>query len=73
MNRTPVESSNIVSVGYDDRLMVLEVEFKNGSIYQYLGVTMDLFTGLMKAESKGSYFHSHIRDVHTYVRITDAD
>ncbi len=35
MDRTPVSSSNLASVGYDSESMVLEIEFLNGSVYQY--------------------------------------
>ena len=36
MDRTPVVSSNINSIGYDASSSVLEVEFRSG-LYQYFG------------------------------------
>jgi hypothetical protein len=33
--RTPVESSNIASVGYDKENQILEIEFHHGAVYQY--------------------------------------
>jgi len=62
VNRTPVRSSNIRSVGYDPETRILEVEFHTGGIYQYSGVPETIFQGLMRAVSKGSYFHDHIKD-----------
>ncbi|GEM_PF-5881279 len=34
MKRENVESSSIKSIGYDINQMILEVEFKNGSVYE---------------------------------------
>ena len=41
MNREPVESSNLVSVGYDGNMATLEIEFKGNSVYQYFDVSRD--------------------------------
>ena len=62
MNREPVQSSNLASVGYDISTSVLEVEFLNGSVYQYYGVPAQVHEGLMNAGSKGSYFYQNIRN-----------
>lgn len=60
MNRTPVSSSNIKSVGFDKG--TLQVEFSNGRIYNYTGPKVaEHHAALMKAESKGRYFTQHIR------------
>lgn len=61
MERTPVTSSNIVSVGYEAETLTLEIEFKNGSVYQYSGVPSDEFDSFMNAGSKGTYFHARIK------------
>jgi hypothetical protein len=62
MNRAAVRSSNIRSVGYDGQTLTLEVEFHNGTLYQYSGVPAAVHVGLLSAPSKGTYFHDHIRD-----------
>ena len=36
MKRVSVQSSNICSIGYDENQSILQVEFNNGSIYNYL-------------------------------------
>ena len=69
MQRTPVQSSNLASVGYDREKGILEVEFNNGRIYQYFGVPEAVYIGLMNAPSHGQFFHEHIRDVYPYQRI----
>ncbi len=61
MQRHPVESSNIRSVGYDLDEGLLEVEFHSGGVYQYSGVPQAIYQGCMRAVSKGSYFHDHIK------------
>lgn len=61
MKRTNVSSSNIASIGYDSDRRVLEIEFLNRSVYQYFSVPENLFNGLMRADSHGSYFDSYIK------------
>lgn len=60
MKRTAVESSNIASVGHEDN--TLEVEFNNGSVYQYTPVTKEAYKEMMNAESIGSWFYKNIRN-----------
>lgn len=61
MVRTAVTSSNLASVGYDPRGRVLEIEFLNGSIYQYFNVPADVYQSLMSAGSHGRYFDAYIK------------
>lgn len=61
MNRTPVSSSNLKTVGYDPETKQLEIEFLNGGIYLYSGVPESVYAGLMSASSHGSYFDAHIK------------
>jgi hypothetical protein len=69
MKRTPVESSMIASVGYDEASRILEIEFNNGRVYQYADVPPEEYQGLMEADSHGRYFLAHIRDVYDYWRV----
>ena len=61
MNRTPVSSSNLKSVGYDAASSTLEVEFLHGGIYEYSNVPESRYSGLMSAPSKGEYFDAYIK------------
>lgn len=70
MNRQHVQSSNIVSLGYDSQAAILEIEFNGGSVYRYYGVPASIYLGLMSAVSHGEYFHACVRDVYPYVRIS---
>lgn len=67
MNRTPVQSSNIHSVGFENG--VLEIQFHSGGLYQYFDVPSSIHAGLMAASSKGSYFVQHIRGHYRYARV----
>ncbi|GAB2517081.1 KTSC domain-containing protein [Paramicrobacterium agarici] len=69
MNRDPVQSSNISSVGYDDASQTLEIEFNKGGIYQYFDVPIAEYNELMRAESVGTYFSANIRTSYRYARL----
>lgn len=61
MNRIPVESTQIKSIGYDPEQQLLEVEFSNNVIWQYRNVPLNIWRELESAPSKGKYFHSQIK------------
>jgi hypothetical protein len=61
MERVPVQSSNLASVGYDSANMILEIEFHSGGIYQYFNLPLQIHEGLMNAGSKGTYFDQNIK------------
>lgn len=73
MQRLPVDSSDIVSIGYDVRERVLEIEFKEGRIYQYANVDSDIYEQFMRADSYGEYFYAHINKHYRYKRVTATD
>lgn len=58
--RIRVKSSNIHSVGYDKLHKVLQVEFLNGSIYQFYDVPENIYKNILKADSKGKYFNCNV-------------
>jgi hypothetical protein len=53
MTRIHVTSSNVESVGYDTGTQTLEVEFKNGYIYQYFDVPETIYQQMIQADSAG--------------------
>lgn len=61
IERQPVDSSNVRSVGHDPETNRLHVEFKNGSVYEYAGVPASEHQALKNAPSVGSYLHQHIK------------
>lgn len=69
MERSPVSSSNVESVGYEEDSETLEVEFKNGALYQYFDVPQRIFDGLISADSVGGYLAQNIKGVYRYSRV----
>ena len=69
MERTSVSSSNLNSVGYDEQSMTLEVEFKDGTLYQYFDVPTAVHQELLGAGSVGQYFAQNIRNSFRYSRL----
>lgn len=69
LERKPVRSSDLSSIGYDARRQILEIEFRSGGIYRFLEVPKDTFSGLMEAGSKGRYFAAHIRNHFRHERL----
>ncbi|MBZ4333309.1 KTSC domain-containing protein [Corallococcus interemptor] len=61
MNRIPVSSSNILSIGYDPASQTLEVEFNDSRLYEYLHVPASLHRSLMQAPSKGGFLDAFIK------------
>ena len=70
MNRTPVTSTNINSIGYDPQSAVLEVEFTSGDIYQYLDVPEHLYQRFFNASSHGQFLNDHIRYNYRYQKVS---
>jgi hypothetical protein len=69
MDRQLVSSSSIVSVGYDAASETLEIEFQNGSVYQYYNIGQSTFDEFMAAPSKGKFFAYQIRNAFPYSRV----
>lgn len=69
MNRQPVSSSNIASIGYDANSQTLEIEFLNGGVYQYFDVPQHVYEELMGPGSKGKYLAVNIKGYYRYSRV----
>src|SRR5207245_1566563 len=62
------KSSLLEAATYQQESAVLAVVFRSGSVYHYFGVPAATYQELLVAESKGSYFNSHIRNRFSYAR-----
>jgi hypothetical protein len=69
MNRLLVDSSDLHSVGYDSSTLTLEIEFNSGGIYQYYGVSKEVYERLLAAPSLGKFFPANIRNVYRCKKI----
>jgi hypothetical protein len=62
MDRLPVKSSMIYSIGYEVDTSTLEIEFvSDSSVYQYYDFPEYLYNEFMSSGSKGKYFHANIK------------
>lgn len=59
---TPVKSSNISEMGWNDG--VLHVRFSGGGLFSYSGITSQMYNDLLNAPSIGSHFSKHIKTKH---------
>jgi XTP/dITP diphosphohydrolase len=69
MKRTPVDSSDVVSIGYDSSERTLELEFHDNRIYRYSDVPQDIYDAFLRADSYGGYFNSYINGYYRYRKI----
>lgn len=58
----PVDSTSISAIGYDHKTGTLRINFLTGSTYEYYGVPLEFYEGLMSASSKGKYFNLNIKN-----------
>jgi hypothetical protein len=61
LERLPVKSRILRSVGYDDSKKILEIEFHTGLVYQYSGVPPKVYADLMHSVEIGKYFSEKVR------------
>jgi hypothetical protein len=69
MIRQPIASTNVLSVGYDEPSQTLEVEFSNGTVYQYYNVGQSVFDSFMQAPSKGQFLNLNIKNAFAFSRV----
>ncbi len=64
-----VSSSNVSAVGYDADSQTVYVQFLDGSLYAYKGVTEHEFENLRTASSVGSYLNRNYKNIYPYERV----
>lgn len=69
MERVPVGSTSLASVGYDIDTGILEIEFLNGRVYEYHQVPEYAHQELMSAGSHGIYFNANIKNAYSCTRV----
>mgnify|MGYP002513643435 FL=1 len=65
---TPVESSNIISVGYDETTSSMYVNYPSGT-YKYDGVDKSVYESLLTSTSKGRFMNENIKGQYNYSRV----
>jgi hypothetical protein len=61
LQRQPVSSSRIISIGYDETAQVLEIQFRDAGIYQYIGVPNRIYQDFVVVVSKGRFYDGVIK------------
>jgi hypothetical protein len=69
MERKRVNSSRIRAVGYDPKSQTLEVEFSDGRLLQYRGVSSEVHRQFMAAPSPTSFFEDKIDESFSSSRV----
>lgn len=64
MDWTPLASSNLSAMRYDEETRLLQIRFHSGRTYDYKDVPADVADGLKQADSAGKYFNSSIKGVY---------
>jgi hypothetical protein len=62
LERQPVKSRILRSLGYDESTKILEIEFQTGLLYQYAGVPIKVYRELIRSEEIGKYFTDKVRN-----------
>ena len=65
---TPVKSSNIISVGYDETTSSLYVNYPSGT-YKYDGIEKSVYESLLTSPSKGRFMNANIKGQYSYSRV----
>lgn len=65
----PVQSSNVMSIGYDEFSQILRVQFLNGGVYDYLNVPIHIFHALIEAPSKGTFLNHNVKNQFPHNRV----
>ena len=60
MKRIPIKSGELLSVGYDAEMHILEVELINHDIYQFVQISAEVYAALTNAPNQYDYFKAHI-------------
>lgn len=62
---SPVKSSNVESVGYDQPTQTMYVKFRaEPQPYVYEAVPSEVHAAMLKSSSIGSYIHTHVKSAY---------
>jgi len=65
-----LKSTNLRAVEYDPFMKTMVLRFHTGGDYEYINVGRKIFNDLVKAESAGKFFHTHIRGKYEFLKVT---
>jgi hypothetical protein len=65
----PVQSDNIIKIGYDASQHTMRVCFTKGAVYDYAEVPEEIFRMFCAAPSKGKFFKDQIKFRYGYKKL----
>ena len=72
-NFRPVKAGGILSIDFDEKLKIVEIEWKGDGIYHYLKATKNEWSEITKYANKGKgltgYVNSKFKDHHDYYQL----
>ena len=71
MEKIITNSKNLSRIKYLAELNTLEVEFKDGSVYHYFPVPLQVYIAAKAAESTSEYMNANIKGKFTYTKVKD--
>lgn len=71
-NVVALDSSALASVAYDGKHTILQIEFCDRSVYQYIAVPEKIHQDLLQADSKGTYFNEFVRHRFVSVKVSSS-
>ncbi|MDD2627442.1 MAG: KTSC domain-containing protein [Clostridia bacterium] len=69
MKRISISSDFILSIGYDKSNNLLEIEFIDETIYQYLCISEKLYTSLLNSRSKKKFYEKKIKEKYMCLKL----
>ena len=73
MQRVKLDSTAVLSAGYDAESQVLELEFKSGRVYRYRGVPQGTYDFLLRSPSKGGFVNRMIDGRYPYEDVSSEE
>jgi hypothetical protein len=68
----PKQSSMIAAAHYDEEESALDITFTGGKTYRYKHVPLEIYVGLMEAESQGAFFNKKIKNTFDLVEVVSS-
>ena len=69
MERQAVRSRDIAVIGYDPLTSTLEITFRAGGVYRYVGVPREIYDAFLAVPSQGRYFEEKIKHQFSYRKV----
>jgi len=73
MHRSPLQSTMLASAAYCSARTLLDLEFRDGTLYRFFDVPAACFQQLLASDSKGAYFNRNIRNHFRHQLLTETE